>query len=206
VNAIEVKNMERTTDKAQYGQGSIWLLLLTFAMIQTGDAQTSGQDVTAKANRQVLISIPDRKLAVIEQGKVVRTFPVSVGASASPSPTGEFEIVHRVANPTYYHPGVVIPPGSGNPIGPRWIGLNKKGYGIHGTNQPESIGHAASHGCIRLRNRDIKQLFEMVSAGDVVEIRAERDQQIEEIFGGAAESSATLAEESPLSNPTLQGQ
>jgi len=201
--------MERTTANAGYGQGSILLLLLSLAIIsrETANAQTSSQDVATKPHRQILVSLPDRKLAVIEQGKVIRTFPVSVGASVSPSPTGEFRIVHRLANPTYYHPGVVIPPGSDNPIGPRWIGLSKSGYGIHGTNQPESIGHAASHGCIRLRNRDIKQLFDLVRVGDVVEIRSERDQQIAEIFGGARESSATLAEASPVTiNATGQGQ
>jgi lipoprotein-anchoring transpeptidase ErfK/SrfK len=195
--------MERTAARA------IWLLLLTLAVVsrETANAQNSNPSVAIRPHRQILISIPDRKLAVIEQGKVIRTFPVSVGASVSPSPTGEFRIADRIANPTYYHPGVVVPPGSDNPIGPRWIGLSKSGYGIHGTNQPESIGHAASHGCIRLRNRDIKQLFEMVRVGDVVEIRGERDQQIAEIFGGAAESRATLAEVSPVTlNVSGQGQ
>ena len=188
--------MERTTAKAGYGRGSIWLLLLALAIAsrETANAQTPDPSVATRSHRQILVSIHDRKLAVIEQGKAIHTFPVSVGASRSPSPAGEFRIVHRISNPTYYHPGVVIPPGSDNPIGPRWIGLNKSGYGIHGTNQPESIGHAASHGCIRLRNRDIKQLFEMVRVGDVVEIRGERDQQIAEIFGGLAEASpATLS-------------
>jgi lipoprotein-anchoring transpeptidase ErfK/SrfK len=201
--------MEWKMAKAGYRQGSIWLWLLTLAIVsrETANAQASKPDVATRPHRQILVSIPDRKLAVIDQGKLIRTFPVSVGASLSPSPTGEFRIVHRIANPTYYHPGVVIPPGSDNPIGPRWIGLSQHGYGIHGTNQPESIGHAASHGCIRLRNRDIKQLFEMVRVGDVVEIRGERDQQIAEIFGGPVESSATLAEVSPVTlDATGQGQ
>jgi hypothetical protein len=116
----------------------------------------------------------------------IRTFPVAVGATVSPSPSGEFKIVNRIANPAYYHPGVVIPAGTGNPIGTRWLGLNRKGYGIHGTNEPGSIGKAASHGCIRLRNRDMEQLFRMVSVGDTVLIRADRDEQVAEIFGGAA--------------------
>src|ERR1700746_1854454 len=138
---------------------------------------------TARAARQVLVSIPDRKLAVLEGGKVIRTFPVAVGATVSPSPSGEFKIVNRIANPTYYHPGVVIPAGAGNPIGTRWLGLNRKGYGIHGTNEPGSIGKAASHGCIRLRNRDMEQLFRTVSVGDTVLIRVDRDEQVAEIFG-----------------------
>jgi L,D-transpeptidase ErfK/SrfK len=202
--------MERTTTKAGYSQGSIWLLLLTLAIVsqETANAQTSSSAVPSRPHRQILVSIPDRKLAVIERGKVIHTFPVSVGASVSPSPTGEFRIIYRISNPTYYHPGVVIPPGSENPIGPRWIGLSKSGYGIHGTNQPDSIGHAASHGCIRLRNRDIKQLFEMVRVGDVVEIRGERDQQIAEIFGGSVDlSKTTFAEASlPTLSPAERGQ
>jgi len=158
-------------------------LLLIALFVSTAAAQDFR---TARVARQVLVSIPDRKLAVLEGGKVIRTFPVAVGATVSPSPCGEFKIVNRIANPTYYHPGVVIPAGVGNPIGTRWLGLNRKGFGIHGTNEPRSIGKAASHGCIRLRNRDIEQLFHMVSVGDTVLIRADRDEEVAEIFGGAA--------------------
>ena len=154
-----------------------------------------GSAATPPKVRQVLVSIPDRKLAVLEDGKVIRTFAVAVGAAASPSPTGEFQIVRRLVNPTYYHPGVVIPAGGDNPIGPRWLGLNKKGYGIHGTNDPRSIGRAASHGCIRMRNRDIVQFFSLVNVGDTVEIRGERDEQIALIFGAEATGSAILVAE-----------
>ncbi len=157
-------------------------LLLAAMFASTAAAQDFR---TARVARQVLVSVPDRKLAVLEGGKVIRTFPVAVGATVSPSPSGEFKVVNRIANPTYYHPGVVIPAGVGNPIGTRWLGLNRKGFGIHGTNEPRSIGKAASHGCIRLRNRDMEQLFRMVSVGDTVLIRADRDEQVAEIFGGA---------------------
>ena len=54
--------------------------------------------------RQVLVSIPDRKLAVLEDGRVLKVFPVAVGADDSPSPDGEFQIINRLSNPTYYHP------------------------------------------------------------------------------------------------------
>ena len=134
-------------------------------------------------HRQVIVSVPVHKLAVLEKGAVLRKFDVAIGASASPSPTGRFVIVNRLSNPTYYHPGVVIPPGPDNPIGTRWIGLNRKGFGIHGTNAPSSVGKSASHGCIRLRNRDVEKLFALLSVGDTVEIRAERDAQTAEIFG-----------------------
>src|SRR6266566_7776958 len=141
-------------------------LLLAALFASTAAAQDFS---TARAARQVLVSIPDRKLVVLEGGKVVRTFPVAVGAMVSPSPSGEFKVVNRIAKPTYYHPGVVIPAGDGNPIGTRWLGLNRKGYGIHGTNEPESIGKAASHGCIRMRNQDVEELFELIDTGVPVE-------------------------------------
>src|SRR5881409_1410117 len=137
-------------------------LLLTALFASTAAAQDFR---TARAARQVLVSIPDRKLAVLEGGKVIRTFPVAVGASVSPSPSGEFKVVNRIAKPTYYHPGVVIPAGACNPIGTRWLGLNRKGYGIHGTNEPRSIGKAASHGCIRMAKADLEELFTLVQSG-----------------------------------------
>jgi lipoprotein-anchoring transpeptidase ErfK/SrfK len=138
----------------------------------------------AKATvRWVLVSIPDRKLALLENGKVVRIYRVAVGKASTPSPAGDFKIVGRVSNPAYYHNGQVIGAGKGNPVGTRWMGLSAQGYGIHGTNQPKSIGKAASKGCIRMGKQDIEELFTLVEVGDAVQIRAERDEQIAEVFG-----------------------
>ena len=100
---------------------------------------------------------------------------------------------------------MVIPPGSDNPVGLRWVGLNQKGYGIHGTNEPRSIGKAASHGCLRMRNGDIEQFFLMVSVGDTVEIRGERDEQIAQIFGGVAQTSVLAVAETPAAVMTPAG-
>ena len=167
--------------------------LLALVILPPGTAWAQSVKAIQTAQRQVVVSIPDRKLAVLQDGRVIKVFSVSVGAGISPSPTGQFQIVSRVANPVYYHPGVVIPPGRGNPIGPRWIGLSQKGYGIHGTTDPASIGKAASHGCVRLRNSEIKELFAIVNIGDVVEIRGDRDEQTVRLFGGFADDG-TVAE------------
>ena len=171
------------------------VIALMLAAALPGIAQNAQEAVPTR--RQIIVSIPDRKIAVLEGDQVIGIFPVAVGAKVSPSPVGEFEVVTRLSHPTYYHPGVIIPPGKDNPLGPRWIGLNRKGYGIHGTNMPGSVGKAASHGCIRLRNRDIKKLFEMVRKGDLVEIRNERDQQTAEIFGGEHEAATAVAQAQP---------
>jgi lipoprotein-anchoring transpeptidase ErfK/SrfK len=149
---------------------------------------------SAKATvRWVLVSIPDRKLALFENGRVVRIYPVAVGKISTPSPVGEFKIVNRVTNPTYYHKGQIIAAGKGNPVGTRWMGLSAKGYGIHGTNQPNSIGKAASTGCIRMSRKELEELFTIVDVGDTVQIRAERDEQIAAVFGPGPDGSTDAA-------------
>ena len=155
-------------------------------------ARMSAAQEVASA-RRILVSIPDRKLALIENGEVVRVYPVAVGAQVSASPSGEFTIVNRVTDPTYYHPHKVIGPGPANPLGTRWIGLSQPHYGIHGTNEPWSIGKAASHGCISMAKRDLEELFTLVQVGDTVEIRTERDEEVAQVFGGAMEAPATVA-------------
>jgi lipoprotein-anchoring transpeptidase ErfK/SrfK len=150
---------------------------------QSAAAADGPPAATAAATRRLVVSIPDRKLALIENDEIISVFPVAVGAVATPSPAGTFTIVTRIPNPTYYRPGKIVGPGAANPLGTRWIGLNQKGYGIHGTDQPRSIGFAKSQGCIRLRNADVEQLFERVRPGDVVELNAERTPEIVRLFG-----------------------
>jgi lipoprotein-anchoring transpeptidase ErfK/SrfK len=164
-----------------------WILkaVLIAAAIFTGTAARAAdgaRSADATVVRRVVVSIPDRKLALIENDRIVSIYPVAVGAPVSPSPAGTFSVVNRVSNPTYYQPGKVVSPGARNPIGTRWIGLSAKGYGIHGTDAPRSIGFAKSHGCIRLRNADIERLFEQLRAGDVVELHAERTPEVTRLF------------------------
>src|SRR6266536_1755838 len=78
------------------------------------------------ANRRIIVSIPARKLALIEDGRIVKVYPTAVGKEKSPSPTGTFRIITRIPNPTYYRPGAVIRPGAANPVGTRWRGLSLK--------------------------------------------------------------------------------
>ena len=135
-------------------------------------------DVAAEERRQgqqrIVVSIADRKLVLLEGDRVVKSYDVAVGKVSTPTPEGEFQIINHIQNPTYYGTGVVIGPGNGNPLGTRWMGLNAKGYGIHGTNVPSSIGKAASHGCIRMRQPDLEELFDLVNIGTTVELRSAR--------------------------------
>jgi len=160
-----------------------WAVAVATMMPHAAYAAADAPRTPTDRPRRIVVSIPDRKLAVIDADEsVVSVFSVAVGAPATPSPTGTFTIVNRIPNPTYYKPGTVIEPGARNPLGTRWIGLNEKGYGIHGTDAPGSIGYAKSHGCIRLRNRDVERLFELVRPGDVVELHVERTPEIARLF------------------------
>jgi len=150
---------------------------------QVADVQMAPVQATP-AKRVIVVSLEDKKLALVEDGQVKKVYTVAVGKPSTPSPTGTFTIAHRVKNPTYSHDGKTVLPGPGNPVGTRWMGLNIKGYGIHGTNEPKSIGKAASHGCIRMAKKDLEEMYEMVSVGDSVELVGERNEETAQLFGG----------------------
>jgi lipoprotein-anchoring transpeptidase ErfK/SrfK len=149
-------------------------------------AEALAQDNSARPARRIVVSITDRKLAVLQADRVVKIFPTAVGAPASPSPVGVYKIVSSIPEPTWYYKGKIVGPGKANPLGTRWLGLSIKGYGIHGTNVPSSIGHNASHGCVRMRNKDVEELFGMVGVGDQVELYADRTPELDRIFGETA--------------------
>jgi len=153
-------------------------------------AEALAQDNGARPARRIVVSITDRKLAVLQADRVVKIFPTAVGAPASPSPVGVYKIVNSIPEPTWYYKGKIVGPGKANPLGSRWLGLSIKGYGIHGTNAPSSIGHNASHGCVRMRNKDVEELFGMVGIGDQVELYADRTPELDRIFG---ETTVTVA-------------
>lgn len=145
----------------------------------------AGVPVFAEENAsamRIVVSIPDHKLALLDGDRVVRVFPVAVGKPSTPSPEGQFQVVTRLAHPTWYHAGKVVGPGKANPLGTRWLGLSVKGYGIHGTNVPSSIGKHASHGCIRMRNEDVEALFALVTLGVRVELVGSPDEALRKTF------------------------
>ncbi|HEX3893499.1 MAG TPA: L,D-transpeptidase [Terracidiphilus sp.] len=152
------------------------------AMILGAQAMAQSFD-SVSPKRLIVVSLEDRKLALLEDGQVKKVYPVSVGKASTPSPSGTFTIERRVANPSYTHDGKVVPPGPGNPVGTRWMGLSIRGYGIHGTNQPRSIGKAASHGCIRLAKTDLEELYREMHVGDTVVLIGQRNAQTARLFG-----------------------
>ena len=155
-----------------------------FAREDTVASGRPGVQEQTTPQRVLVLSIPARKLAVREGGRLLKVYDVAVGKASTPSPTGRMKIINKVVDPTYYHKGEVVRPGKSNPLGNRWMGLSAQGYGIHGTNEQTSVGKAASHGYIRMRKRDVEELFTLVRVGDVVVIRGERGRKPAEIFAG----------------------
>jgi lipoprotein-anchoring transpeptidase ErfK/SrfK len=152
--------------------------------------------------RQIIISIADRQLAVIDHGQVLKTYPIAVGAHGTPSPDGDFVIINHAKDPVYRHGDKEIAPGKDNPLGTRWMGLSLKGYGIHGTNVQSSVGKAISHGCFRMRKQDVEELYTLVQVGDTVMVRRERDAMIAKVFAAPAttQPAVTLANAAPGSD------
>ncbi|HLS88245.1 MAG TPA: L,D-transpeptidase [Sphingobacteriaceae bacterium] len=124
---------------------------------------------------RLLLLVPARTLIAYRDGRPVRAYPAAVGRSTDPTPTGSFQIINRVVDPTWYPRGAEpVPPGPDNPIGSRWLGLDLPGYGIHGTNNPDSIGLPVSLGCIRLLPGHVEELFDRTMIGTPVDIVYQR--------------------------------
>jgi len=123
----------------------------------------------------IVILRGSNKLRLYMNAKLVRSFGVATGEARYPTPTGAFEIVTKQRNPWWYPPpsdwaadADPVPPGPGNPLGTRWMGISAPYVGIHGTPDPASIGYSASHGCVRMRIPDAEWLFQQVKVGTPV--------------------------------------
>lgn len=136
----------------------------------------------AFAKRKIFILTKERVLEIFEGDQMLFEFPITPGSTKLPAPKGTWKIVGIATLPWFRHDeGVLnygvrtdnffnLPPGPNNPVGVLWMGLNKPGIGIHGTNNPETIGRAGSHGCIRTANWDAARIKDLVTKGNVVEI------------------------------------
>jgi len=124
----------------------------------------------------IVIKRGSNKLTLYSGMKKVRTFTVATGQNIYPTPLGRFQIVVKWKNPWWYPPtndawakGLKpVPPGPNNPLGTRWMGLSAPGVGIHGTDEPASIGYSLSHGCIRMLVPQAEWLFDHVNVGTPV--------------------------------------
>lgn len=132
--------------------------------------------VPAFEDKRIEINLASRLLTLYQGDVGIRMYPVAPGKPSSPTPQGRRKVVSMEKNPTWIdpeNPTVEVPSGPDCPLGYRWIGLGGN-YGIHGTNSPRSIGNYASHGCVRMYEKDVEDLFDHIVKGIPVDIRYER--------------------------------
>jgi lipoprotein-anchoring transpeptidase ErfK/SrfK len=122
---------------------------------------------------RLVLRLKERRVYIYRKDQLQTSFPVAVGKAGWETPTGNFKVIQMIENPSWQHPwtGEIVPPGPDNPLGSRWIGFwtdGKNVIGFHGTPNPESIGRPASHGCVRMYDRDVQALFKKVEVGTPV--------------------------------------
>ncbi|BAU10751.1 ErfK/YbiS/YcfS/YnhG-like protein [Leptolyngbya sp. NIES-3755] len=161
-----------------------WILALVGVLVVFGETQAvaipdwrSTAEITLsqpQTNQIRLVVRPKAKRVFVYDGNVIiANYAIAVGKKGWETPPGEYQVFSKEVNPVFknFRTGRIIQPGPNNPLGVRWIGFwtdGKTQLGFHGTNEPELIGQAVSHGCIRMRNKDVVALFEKVSIGTPV--------------------------------------
>jgi L,D-transpeptidase ErfK/SrfK len=127
----------------------------------------------------IVVNLTERNVYFYRNGRPVGRFPTAIGMRGWETPTGEFTVANKVKNPTWFPPDWAVaeepvPAGPDNPLGDRWMGLSAKGYGIHATNAPASVGLYGSHGCMRMYPEHAHDLFQLVRVGAPVRIIYQR--------------------------------
>jgi L,D-transpeptidase ErfK/SrfK len=126
---------------------------------------------------ELVVDLSDRAVILYRHRKILARYPLAVGQPGWETPEGTFRITEMRVNPAWQHPITreVFPSGPGNPLGTRWIAFfhdEAMVLGFHGTDQEDLIGSAVSHGCLRMRNKDIQALFQEVAVDTPVRVRA----------------------------------
>ncbi|MBO3464332.1 L,D-transpeptidase [Aetokthonos hydrillicola Thurmond2011] len=126
---------------------------------------------------QIVVNLSDRRVYVYRQAQVIASYPIGVGKKGWETPTGSFQVLNKLVYPIWRHPitGKVFQAGTDSPLGDRWIGFWSDGQnqiGFHGTPDEELVGSSISHGCLRMRNPDIRMLYKQVKMGTPVEVRS----------------------------------
>jgi lipoprotein-anchoring transpeptidase ErfK/SrfK len=173
-------NPGKDLDQLKVGDSVTVPNVLPFQIEKLGEAFVPPNP--AFATRKIFINTHERILEVYDGNQLICEFPITPGSTTLPAPIGVWKILGSATLPWFRHDeGVLyhgvrtsnffnLPPGPNNPVGILWMGLNKPGIGIHGTNNPETIGRAASHGCIRMANWDAAKIKDLVTVGGFVSI------------------------------------
>ncbi|WP_245939755.1 L,D-transpeptidase [Stenomitos frigidus] len=124
---------------------------------------------------RLVVKLSQRRVYLYQGDRLLAKYTLAIGKQGWETPTGIFQVLSKEKNPVFksFRTGQLIEPGPDNPLGVRWIGIwtdGKTQIGFHGTNQEELLGQAVSHGCLRMRNRDVTAMFDQVSLGTIVSV------------------------------------
>jgi L,D-transpeptidase ErfK/SrfK len=175
------------------GESAAWVAVrhgvhpVRISRLGSGRLRVDARRITPRFERAVqgvVLNVPEAHVYLVHDGRLERDYPVAVSTPDRPVPVGLTRVVSKEKNPTWYVPASIqkemasrgqpvrteVPPGPANPLGPRWIGFWNGQFGMHGTNAPTSIKRYASHGCVRFRAADIKDLYDRVWVGTPVRV------------------------------------
>lgn len=149
----------------------VFCVFLFLVMLMPGFVYASNR----MSNSHIIINLPSKTLELYSEEVLQKQYPVAIGRASTVTPVGHFIVMEMDRNPSWYPPegGEAVPSGPENPLGYRWIEFAPS-YGIHGTNMPNSIGRAVSHGCVRMLEDQVEELFELVIVGTPVDVTYER--------------------------------
>ncbi|TAF05129.1 MAG: L,D-transpeptidase [Nostocales cyanobacterium] len=141
-----------------------------------GVAEAKSIQGVGSSQTQVVVDLSDRRVYVYRYDEVIASYPIAVGKKGWETPTGNFQVIHKEHHPIWKHPitGEIFEAGTDSPLGDRWIGFWSDGrneIGFHGTPNIDLLGAAVSHGCLRMRNSDVRMLYDQVSLNTPVLVR-----------------------------------
>ncbi|MFM9160692.1 MAG: L,D-transpeptidase, partial [Dolichospermum sp.] len=155
--SLERSNLDSAQKKPQSRLASI-----------VGTVTNTKPAVSVSDRTQVLVDLSDRRVYVSRYDEVIASYPIAIGKKGWETPTGNFQVIHKEHHPIWRHPitGAIFDGGTNSPLGDRWIGFWSDGrneIGFHGTPDVDLVGAAVSHGCLRMRNSDVRMLYSQVS-------------------------------------------
>ncbi|MEQ8171466.1 MAG: L,D-transpeptidase [Candidatus Eremiobacterota bacterium] len=164
------------------------VFIILFSFIINFSNRVFSQE-NSKEEIRICVNIPALTLTVYKNDRIIKQYKIAAGSPKTPTPAGQYKIVSKETDPTWYpmpkpvkkidDKGVEytemvvedpVPPGPDNPLGKYWMGLDRDDLGIHSTNNPSSIGYSVSHGCIRMDPAQVKEIFDLVQIGTIVDI------------------------------------
>ncbi len=146
------------------------------SLFQRQRQNSQGLSAPKSTQTEVVVNLSDRRTYVYKGGEVIASYPIAIGKEGWETPTGSFRVTDMQQYPIWQHPitNKIFPSGADSPLGERWIGFwsdGRNAIGFHGTPDTHLLGSAISHGCLRMRNDDVRLLYEQVNVGTLVSVR-----------------------------------